>query len=447
MNDLKFTIVAVISLVSACTKHVAGVYCTTDADCTTPGLGFCDVDGQYPDSGFQTNTCSAKPTNCPVERCGCTTGAILSCTGSAATECGSDGMSSTIETCVLGCSPYGARCTTIVPSNGLGSAFADAMRQQDVTIASGAMIDTDTGDVTNADGTTTAVTSQAVTQTGGGPTIRAFEAQSFTIADVQVVGKNALALVASGPIIINGQINAAASGTANAPGAQILPAACLGSDSTSGSVCAATPGGGNATDGGGGGGVIPAALPGGGLVGSFVPLVGGCHGGNIVDGGVVSASGGGGGGAIQLVSGTSVSIGGLVSLGGGGGAPTCGGGAGGLLIVEAPTVTIAATGGVVANGGGGGCSVAGADAAATDEPAPSCGSGTAAGFGAGGTGSAAPVGGNTCGFPLSCTCDANQYTGGGGSVGRVHIVSADGTYTSDGSVMSALVITSTLTLQ
>src|SRR6185312_4787148 len=132
MRALKYVLILAIG----CTKHVAGVYCTSDGDCTSPGLTFCDVGGQYPESGYQANTCSAPPINCPVERCGCQPGASLSCSASMAMQCGSDGMSAAAVACPLGCSLDGTRCATFEPSNGLGSSFEMAAQEPSVTIVS-----------------------------------------------------------------------------------------------------------------------------------------------------------------------------------------------------------------------------------------------------------------------------------------------------------------------
>jgi hypothetical protein len=441
----RITIALAATLLAACTKHVAGVYCISDSDCTTPGFTFCDLDGQYPESGYQKNTCCAQPQDCPVDRCGCSPNAVLSCAGSDATVCGSDGMSSSEQSCTLGCEADGSRCVGFMPSNELGSAFADAMFKPDVQILDGATIDTDSGTITAANGQRIAARSVIVVQPTDAPAITAFEASSFVVGNVTVVGSNALALVSSGSIMVQGSIDAAAKQGASGPGGLTSTSSSIGTDNSGGLACPASAGGGNATAGGAGGGIEGETPTGGVPTTGFVPLVGGGRGGDILNGTTITGSGGGGGGAIQLVSGLSVTIGGVVNVGGGGGGPSCGGGAGGLVIVESPTLNVTPTGGVVANGGGGGgCGDDGPDAGASATPAQlsSC-----TNAGTGGTGSAAPTSAPYCPTspPTTCGCTATTYAGGGGASGRVHVVTRDGTYESAG-LISAVVTTAMLTL-
>jgi len=176
---------------------------------------------------------------------------------------------------------------------------------------------------------------------------------------------------------------------------------------------------------------------------SFSPLLGGCSGGNQLDtsGANIAAHGGVGGGAIQLVSQTAVTLAGagLIDVGAGGGQVTAGGGSGGVVVIETPKLTITgANAGIVANGGaGGGCGMAGPDGSATTGAAP--GATCATNFsGAGGTGATTPgtgcrVGVDTC----NGTCPP-AYGGGGGSVGRLRIVTADGNYSTSGSPMMSV---------
>ena len=127
----------------------------------------------------------------------------------------------------------------------------------------------------------------------------------------------------------------------------------------------------------------------------------------------------------------------MVGLGGWGGYNGYGGGAGGTIVIESPTVTIA--GGIATNGGGGGlndtmCPGQGATATNDNVPAPG-GPETCNGMfqhgGNGATGATAPQNGTVNG-------------GGGGSVGRILIRSADGTFTGPGAVFSVVKTLDTL---
>src|SRR3954464_2925488 len=103
MGVIKFVAASfALVVVAACTQHNPAV-CEGDSDCTDPARPFCDLDGQYAESSYTPNACSPTPADCPVERCGCTPGDTLSCTGGTATVCANDGKSTTEESCALGC--------------------------------------------------------------------------------------------------------------------------------------------------------------------------------------------------------------------------------------------------------------------------------------------------------------------------------------------------------
>ncbi len=441
MNAMRAATVMVVAVLAGCTKRVN--VCYSDADCKDPMYPFCDVNGEYPASGGEKNSCTIVPDNCPVDRCGCTPGAMLSCVGDQATTCAPDGMSTTMDTCALGCAADGTRCLTFDPSNGLGGALAMAAGEADVVVPAGATIDTDLGEVTDSNGVPIAVTTLVIPQTGA-PSIRAFIGRSIVIDDTKVVGTNALALVAHAGVTVQGLVDLAAHGVSGASAAQTSPLACAGSISkqfqcsvgpATNTVTDGAGGGGDATVGGTGGG-NNSGFPGGMAVQTFVPLSGGCAGGNLEDiSGTLLSKGGGGGGAVEIVSLTTVSLTGrgFISLGGGGGAPSCGGGSGGTLIIEAPTVQLVGnTVGIVANGGAGGaCGMNGADGTLTATPALAP-SNCADSGGNGGTGSTGPGSAHTC--TTSCvTCDVGPWGGGGGSVGRMRIATGDGTYVTTGS--------------
>ena len=196
------------------------------------------------------------------------------------------------------------------------------------------------------------------------------------------------------------------------------------------------PGGGGAgshTNGGGGGGGYcgvggqgsaytgGAGAAGGVSYGSaaIIPLVGGSAGGNeaLYDSGT-------GGGAIQLVAGTSFTLGAnaTIAAGGGGGAsggvPStqqhgAGGGSGGAILIEAPTASILGT--LIANGGAGGSAGDGQDAPLDGTQATS----TAQPGGAnGGVGSVAVTVNGGAG---TWTALPDNGSGGGGAAGRIRI--------------------------
>src|SRR4051812_37307972 len=76
--------------------------CSVDSDCSDIAYPFCDKDGEFSASGGEHNVCTVTPPDCPVERCGCTSGAEA-CIGDQHTTCAADGKSQTLETCALGC--------------------------------------------------------------------------------------------------------------------------------------------------------------------------------------------------------------------------------------------------------------------------------------------------------------------------------------------------------
>jgi len=343
------------------------------------------------------------------------------------------------EPCALGCSDGEPRCLTFEPVNGLGPALAASAQEPDVQLPPGTRIDTDTGVVQDVNGTAIPVKTMVVNQAGG-PPIQAFLARSFTANDLSVTGTNPLALVARGSIVLNGRVNARATGVVQGPGAS-PSSSCAGADSRQYACsctepCSVGAGGGGNTHPGGRGGAATSEN-GGTAVTAVSPLVGGCAGGSqlTVDGGSVASQAGGGGGAIQIVSQTNVVVAdqGLIDVGGGGGRSTAGGGSGGLVIIEAPEVSfLGPASGVVANGGaGGGCFQTGPDGTVNTSPAPGavC---TNYFAGSGGTGTLAP--GNGCIIGVD-SCEAVcpvSYGGGGGSVGRMWIRTRDGNIVSTG---------------
>jgi len=296
-------------------------------------------------------------------------------------------------------------------------------------------IDTTTGIVKDGSGAAVPFDSIVITQTGA-PDIRAYIAQSVDMSGVVVTGSKAVAFVATGDITLHGLVDISANSSAAGAGA-METGSCTGSVATTGG------GGGNATDGGNGAvskdisGVIPGGA-GGKAVMNYEPLFGGCRGGSS------SAIGGAGGGALQMDSGTRITLdaSAMVDAGGGGaGGDAMGGGAGGTIIVESPVVAI--NGAVVANGGAGGaCGTTAPDGTRTTSPAfgSSCGTNGATHAGSGGTRTTPP----TTGLTLTPVGDA----GGGGSVGRLLVRTLDGSYSAGGaSLISAAVVTQQLQLE
>ncbi len=284
-----------------------------------------------------------------------------------------------------------------------------------------------------------AVRSLLVSQVGV-PAIRVFIAHSFKIhagliqASAQVTS-NPIAFVASGSITVDGLLDAGFPIRLGyfGPGSQLASAPCAGIADFHGGG-----GGGNATAGGFGApkAQLPPApgAPGGAVQPAdiFEPLVGGCPGG-----GFSGAAGGKGGAGLELVSLSSIDISGALNVGGAGGDDSCGGGSGGNVLLEAPAVSI--EGMITANGGAGGaCAASGNSGGYTLMAAAgvSCGTNPQTTSGAGGTRTAGPEMGID---PLVDTA-----AGGGGSVGRLEVKTADGTYSLGAGIVSAKVSTGTL---
>jgi hypothetical protein len=418
-----------------CTKKVNE--CASDSDCKDVAYPFCDVDGQYSPSGGNHNVCTIVPPDCPVDRCGCSPGAVT-CTGSELDTCNTDGASTTLVACDLGCATSGDRCFSFKPSNGLDAAMNAATSEPPAVFSLDITVDTEACDVHDSANNLLTVKTVKLTQVSG-PGICALVAGSFDVGNVTATGTNALAFAAPGPISIHGKVDLAA---------RHVPRGMIGGGPGFTAIGACVPpdggtesgGGGNATKGGDGLFLAstPVHRPGGLAQTNFSPLMGGCSGGVVTDG---DGSGffGDGGGALQLDSSTSVTItsSALIALGGTGGDDGGGGGSGGTCIIEAPSVTIA--GAIAANGGGGGfayppgCPSAGADASNDANPAP------------GGTGSCSPnFHGGAGGTGTSVAQDGTSDGGGGGSVGRILIRTADGTFVGPGAVFSIMKTLDTL---
>ncbi len=250
-------------------------------------------------------------------------------------------------------------------------------------------------------------------------------------ATLVVTGSRPVAIVATGLIQIEGSLSVSANGATSGPTAQC--------DTGNGQEHQGTGGG------GGGGGFV--TLGGNGGVPDFdewalggaiaqdddlVPLRGGCRGGK--GQGSLGVSGGAGG-ALQLVSGTSITVLGVVeAAGGGGGGGTGigeqggggGGGSGGAILLQAPLVD--SDGGVLSVVGGGG---GGGGGFTHGEPGRAITGGTGGtslmpGVGPGGRGGDAAFGDAMGGFGSNTITEldlpAGGGGGGGGGYGRIRIV-------------------------
>lgn len=409
-----------------------GPVCTANQGlrCDGTNLVSCNADG----SGEASKACSA---GCDAanKRCyACAANQVLRCDGSNLVRCNAAGTGEAIQRCSLGCDAAGKRCYDMAPSNGLGRFLGQAGAQPEVNLGDAATIDTDSG-IVSVGATHVAVLSDIVLQSDA-PTIRVFIVGSLTAKKVVVSGTNALALVSSGNISIGDVFSASsyvAVGVATVAGPGAYNSGnCKGTDS--GVPIGAVVGRGGVGGGPGGGGFgsigayggfaqsgnpvyASAGSAGGQPTGnaSLVPLRGGCDGGAQY----YLKSPGRGGGAVQLVSGTKISISGTVAANG---SARDSGGSGGGILLEAPIVEV--TGHVVANGGAGGTALfTGEDGGLADIPAQ--GHAEIPDFaGKGGNGAAGTTAATAGGLMVSLSSPPVWGGGGGGGVGRIRVNTA-----------------------
>ncbi len=329
--------------------------------------------------------------------------------------CPAAGETSVDTACPWGCldADGTADCGLLQPVGG-GVVPGDlAPTGDDVTLATGNDID--------SDGTITGITAGFTATTNNGVTV--FRFKSLTISGTIVLaGKQPIALVADGPITVDGILDARGACVAGVSRTGGPGGGAGGADGQS----AVGPGGGagnsgNAEGGGGGGhgaggGTGNSNQAGGAAFGdaTITTLAGGGGGG-----GGEKSEGGGGGGAIQLVSNTSITINATGGINAGGcgakGAPGGsndaggGGGAGGTIVFEAPTVTIA--GALAVNGGSGSDENSDGEAGKLDRTRATA---------SGGDGGAGNVPGGGPG---------GTDEGGGGGIGRIRVNTRSGTAT------------------
>ena len=424
--------------------HPVTVVCvsvTTDAG---PGTD-ADSDAATTDASASTDaaadgsTDSGLPTTCdPL---------AITCTGDTRITCAGDGTVAEAFPCPLGCIEEGGvgRCRDLVPAVAAiepGDFSLGGMAPPILSLGS-ATINTDTGEIQDGAGNVvraaggglvSGIWFEVLTQGVGGPDIGMFVTDAFSIPPafvVTFVGANAAAVLAPGPIVIEGTVElVGALGTAGPGGGGGGATDMAGAGAGGGS-----PGAGLLTSGGGGGGYCGVGGSGAGnnpgLGGSsygvlnLSMLLGGSGGG----GGTMAINpggmGGGGGGALYMASLTDITIaaGGVINAGGGGGGGTAfmagaggGGGSGGAILLEAPDIFVAAGGVVAANGGGGGGDGTDGESGLADMVA-------AAGGNAGGT----AAGGDGSSFASADGADgiAGMFGGGdgggGGGAGRIRI--------------------------
>ncbi len=370
----------------------------------------------------------------------------------------------------------------VLPSNGIDpSWFADG--QSRLSPTEDLVIDTDLGTVT------TVVSKQQLADVsyhqvsevdcgGGGKVgIGVFGWKQINIPEgvrVRFAGSRAAALIASGPIEIEGLLDlrggAPECSDPSCPG----PGGFAGGSIHRPTLRGAGPGGGmdgfggglgtGEEAGGGGGGACGVGGKGGDagvgmyfggnggsayLKPALVPLCGGGGGGAGGTGKMPTdpgQRGGGGGGAIQIVSQSLVSVrssadtpSGILVGGGGGQAARDanyndgggGGGGGGSILIEAPKISIG-SGAVLAVNGGGGAGGSFDTMAKTNDGQPGQLSSTPA---AGGMGTRSGGAGGAAGTPNGSAASGvpdDGGAGGGGAVGRIRLNSLDGSVVVDG---------------
>jgi hypothetical protein len=346
-------------------------------------------------------------------------------------------------TCNWGCIEN--RCAIVAPAGG-GVTPMDTKPETlaalgDLVLPAGTTINGTSGKISD-------VTAGFTFEPRVGGKIGVFRMKSLTInGPVKLEGAAAIAIVADGPIVVTGVVEAKGAcgsndlatlpGPGGFAGGLAAGANAVGPGSGGGAVLkAGAGGGGNGTRGGDGGtGPSSAAGGAGGAIASTptIDMLFGGGGGGATDGGGGRGRGGGGGGAVQLVSNTKITIviGGIDAGGcpgdsgqGAGEDGGGGGGAGGTILLEAPIIDGAGVR-LAVNGGGGGAgddntSPTGGKSTLDRTQAPGASStATGGGGGSGGAGAAPAVKGDDD--------PATHAGGGGGGIGRIRFNTRDGT--------------------
>jgi hypothetical protein len=369
--------------------------------------------------------------------------------------------------CPLGCFETEPRCRELDPSNGFAAYVDMVTNPPDVDVTSNGSFDTGTGTF-KIDSMIVDVPNFSVPAPTGGAPVRVFVVHDFHVAQnksvfafdstsADRVTGIALAIVATGTITIDGELDV------TGPGSQ-GDTVCTGhhgneTDNGTQVQTGASGGGGFATAGAAGAGLVNgiAGGAGGGVIGnaSLVPLRGGCPaGGMMTDNGLYSPYGTLAGGAVQLSAGNAVVINGTINVDGGTGYPeqvsangiaVYGGGSGGGVLLEAATVTLGPNAKLLARGGGGGSPLAPSGyvldgnaipGAICSPPSLYCGNG-----GAGAAPGIDAQPGSSAQYTNSTSVHAMSGGGGGGGLGRVRINTQAGTYTKASSAIEAAALT------
>lgn len=443
--------VALVALISSCTKTNPVLECDKTGVCSDPRFPFCDATGDVAGDpgkciavactpatfaacdGDNELVCDAAGTNYTSMHCenGCSAAEggcipclpnMQACGGNTLYSCDASG-SATPLMCDAGCvdSPT-PHCAELDPrylpgacdQPGQGTLHVDADRILDTSVDTNC-----TGLVHQSSGPDICLVRYDSAVITAGATLHVTNTSQAGSKDN--VKNRPLAIVVDHDLVIDGVIDAAAKGSISGPGGGYV----LAGDNTQGAI-QGFGGAGSGTPGGNGGtfqadGGAQNAGPQLGNPLGLASFVGG------------SANFGGGGGGLLLVSCRgAVNISGIVNVGGGGGLSgdpanvfACGsgtgGGAGGNVSIEA--VDIAVTGSLFANGGGGGagCVSSNANAGANGDDAPlsdvmpARGGVAVTGGGSGGKGG---IGTSPPGDGRAAIMSAGGYPGGGGgSVG------------------------------
>ena len=123
---------------------------------------YCDDQGTATVSVECGSECNAAEQTCTCEP------ETRICSGEQLIQCSAAGKVEDIVTCPLGCEEIGARCFDVEPSNDLAGYLDMTPDAPDVTLTNGAVINTDSGTITNGDGSTVDVPDFATGAPNGG---------------------------------------------------------------------------------------------------------------------------------------------------------------------------------------------------------------------------------------------------------------------------------------
>jgi hypothetical protein len=315
------------------------------------------------------------------------------------------------------------------PSN-LDQATADGLLGAGGAVAINASCKFDTKTGTNDCLSASGVKFFAMTQNDAAKSkVAVFAMKSLSIAKsvtVTVTGDVPAIFFVTGAVTIDGYllVQPGSAGGASSPGAAASKGAGPGGGGAMVKASHQGAGGGSYCGTGGNSGGATYGNP------EIRPLVGGSTGGTGgPNGGGTGFFAGAGGGAIQITSGVSITIDGVVGAGGSGGAGTAaGGGSGGSILLEAPSITVD---GYVAAGGGGGGSDTGKPGGNGDiAGSPNISGGGGVQPGGNGGGGLLVSGGSATYTPMPPDQSYDDTSGGGGGgAGRVRFVTKTGAAT------------------